>query len=1200
MLSMTLRFSEEGPTFPTELVRALSEGDVVFLCGAGVSAPQLPGFAGLVDGCFEALGEEKTPAERVSYDERRFEETLGTLGRRLVDPEELTDVVCRALQAPADADLAHHRTVLRLSRDRDGRASVVTTNFDTLIERALQPSDAPGGVRAESFAGQALPQPGGARFGGVVHLHGRVEDEALGLERTELVVTSADYGDAYMRSGWASRFLFDLARCKTIVLIGYSAGDAPVRYFLNVLEADRGRFGDLRKVYALDAAAPGAEPDPRWTAVAVEPLAYVAPAAAGRPDHGALWRDLESLAELVERPRATRRAAAGAALRRNLADLTQLERERTLWLFESDESGGLWDIPSRLVEDPAWFDALHGGGLISADRAWVLAAWCARDFADEGRFRFAVAWCARLGGRLAAELRRRFVMDVCPPSALTTAWRVLTAPEAWHQVDVIEGPFVVTRALAGPEVLHEDLRRAVRLLTPVIKVSPRGVRTDAMSPPGYAVDLVRMHLTVPELGGGMLGGLSDALAAVTRVEAVTALATEALRAVLEEAVDVGLIVGDDDGTDFSVPSVEDHPQNEHRDGTVFLVTLLSRLLPTLAARDREAARCYAERWKALPGRTGRRLWLHALRFDVVFSADEAIDGVLRLGPREFWSGSREMPLVLRERAREAARPLLDDIERRIIAEAPAYYAGFERGSGEVDWREHAADRVVWFRLRMLEEAGALSSAGSLALREILERRAYLVRELEDRDFFGSYIFPVETVVGDASPIVEAGPDDRLHVARTIAVGPSFEQQQGWSAYCRSEPRAALETLGAGAFEVDDAGLWRDLLSTVAYLSEDRADERAALAVAVFEALAPAEDAFVTEIVAPLVDVYQIHPRSAERSLPGWWQRLFHCALTYESRNLPAGDRREEWSLTPSSRLTRAALIDVNRHVRIVEPVPQADLDSLESASTAGERGFHSLAALAYDAAFVLSVEGHGVAERLVEALAGDDADAHDLRFVLVTNPRTTPALSTVFRAQVLRGVAEFTTPTLRSRAVAAKILAPAIAAVREEWGRPDWGIDLADARRALREGSPALREGAAGCLADWCAGEADKAAYWRETVAPLLAAVWPRDKQLKAPGQCLHLVRLAVQAGDAFPRALATVRSHLTVAAGILHLVRASAIPEDWPRETLDLLWTTRERAPGTGYYNLAEILDRLRAADPTLEPDRRFQRLELLAPRFC
>lgn len=41
---VTLRFSNEGPAFPSQLVDALLSGDVVFLCGAGVSAPQLSGF----------------------------------------------------------------------------------------------------------------------------------------------------------------------------------------------------------------------------------------------------------------------------------------------------------------------------------------------------------------------------------------------------------------------------------------------------------------------------------------------------------------------------------------------------------------------------------------------------------------------------------------------------------------------------------------------------------------------------------------------------------------------------------------------------------------------------------------------------------------------------------------------------------------------------------------------------------------------------------------------------------------------------------------------------------------------------------------------------------------------------------------------------------------------------------------------------
>ncbi len=1199
MRSMTLRFSDEGPAFPTELVRALLEGDVVLLCGAGISAPQLPGFAGLVNGCFEALGEEKTPAEQTSFDDKRFEETLGTLGRRLVDPEALTEAVCQALQVPADVDLAHHRTVLRLSRDRDGRVLVVTTNFDTLVERALQPSDLSRGVRGVSYAGQALPQPGGARFSGVVHLHGRVEDDVLGLDRTELVVTSADYGDAYMRSGWASRFLFDLARCKTIVLVGYSAGDAPVRYFLNVLEADRERFSDLKAVYALDAASPGVEPDPRWSAVAVEPLPYVAPvnAATGYPDHGALWRDLESLADFVERPRTTRRAMAEGALRRKLDQLTPLERERTLWLFESDESGGLWDIPAMFVEDPAWFDALHEAGLVTADRTWMLAAWCARDFTDEGRFRFAVAWCARLGGRLAAELRRHLFQDVRPPSPLITAWRALTAPEVWLKVDFVDGPYAVTRALAGAEILHEDLRRAVRLLTPFVKVSSRLVRAATTSAPRHAVDLAPMHLTVRE-SGGVLDELREALAAVARVEALTALATDALRTVVEEAMDVGLIVDDDDATDFSVPAVEDHPQNEHRDGTVFLVTLLSRLLPALAASDREGARRYAEMWRTFPGRTGRRLWLYALRLDAVFSADEAIEGVLQLGQRDFWTGSREMPLVLLGRARDAARPLLDDLERRITAEAPAYFAGFERGSGDVDWRDHAADRAVWFRLRMLADARALSPAGSLSLQAILSRRSYLVRDLEDRDFFSSYLFPVKSVVGDASPIAQAETDDRLHVARTASISPSFEQQQGWSVYCRSEPRAALDTLRGGAFDEKDVGLWRTFLSAAAYLPDESSEERAALAAAIFEALAPAGDTFVAAIVVPLVDVYWVHP-GRPKNLEGWWRRLFGCALTHEGESASLADRRRDWLLTPSGRLTQAAMIDVDRLRQAGEAVPQAKLEELDMAAAAGERGFNALAALAHNAAFMLSIEGHEAARLLDAALAHDDVDALDLRSVLVTSPTTTPALSTAFRAHMLRGVVEFSVPAVLSRAVAAKILTPAIYELRKDADRPEWGIDVSDTRRALRNGSSALREGAAGCLADWCAGEQDKAAYWRETVAPLLAAVWPRDKRLKAPGQCLHFVRLVVQAGDAFPEALASVRPHLTVSANILNFIDTSPVPDEWPREALDLLWTTREEVPGTSYFQLEGILDRLRAADPTIEPDRRFQWLELRAPRF-
>ena len=205
----------------------------------------------------------------------RYEEALGSLSRRIVDPRELTKVVSQAVQAPDGVNLSNHRTILRLSRDLENRPTIVTTNFDTLFERAVIEAGFTDKVANLSFAGQELPAPGSLDFSGIIHIHGRIADEQIDLSSTPLIFTSADYGDAYMRSGWASRFFFDLVRCKTLVLVGYRAGDAPVRYLLNVLEADRNRFPDLRSVYAFDGINSDAtEADARWDSLAVFPISY--------------------------------------------------------------------------------------------------------------------------------------------------------------------------------------------------------------------------------------------------------------------------------------------------------------------------------------------------------------------------------------------------------------------------------------------------------------------------------------------------------------------------------------------------------------------------------------------------------------------------------------------------------------------------------------------------------------------------------------------------------------------------------------------------------------------------------------------------------------------------------------------------------------------------------------------------------------
>ncbi|WP_281033075.1 SIR2 family protein [Rhizobium ruizarguesonis] len=82
------------------------------------------------------------------------------------------------------------------------KPAVVTTNLDTFFERSLMQSYSPEFATAESAAGQDIPAPESSRFHGIVHLHGRLSDPQLGLSQTELVLTSAQYGEAYLRAGW--------------------------------------------------------------------------------------------------------------------------------------------------------------------------------------------------------------------------------------------------------------------------------------------------------------------------------------------------------------------------------------------------------------------------------------------------------------------------------------------------------------------------------------------------------------------------------------------------------------------------------------------------------------------------------------------------------------------------------------------------------------------------------------------------------------------------------------------------------------------------------------------------------------------------------------------------------------------------------------------------------------------------------------
>ena len=293
-----MRFHTDGPSIPDILLERRDAGRVVFLCGAGVSLPSgMPTFVGLTRHVIEFFDPPADSDIMSAFRPWLCGQSAGNVPLDQIfnllhleyGKDEVNAIVTERLSASVAAANSgrEHSLIKRISSTQSGVPQIVTTNFDQLFE---------AGAR-EGLAVHVPPAFPDLNFGseieGITYLHGRLVESAS--RSHQYVLSSADFGRAYLSEGWATNFIRHLLERYTVVLVGYKAEDPPIKYLLQGLNHD-GQY-DRSKLFAFDRGLPE-EIEAKWRDRGVTAIAY--------SDHSDLWKSFEAWADRADDPRKCR------------------------------------------------------------------------------------------------------------------------------------------------------------------------------------------------------------------------------------------------------------------------------------------------------------------------------------------------------------------------------------------------------------------------------------------------------------------------------------------------------------------------------------------------------------------------------------------------------------------------------------------------------------------------------------------------------------------------------------------------------------------------------------------------------------------------------------------------------------------------------------------------------------------------------
>ena len=239
-----------------------------------------------------------------------------------------------------------------------------------------------------STAAPALPL--GDTFRGIVHVHGSVTGDP-----SDLVVTDADFGRAYLTRGYARRFLLDCFREHAVLFIGYSHDDRIMQYLARGLPpavpGSPSRF----------ALAPDSERN-KWRLLGIQLLPYD-PDVNPSERHAALRETLEKWGDITQRDYTAHEREIGAIASRG----PDVDRESQDYLRRQVRDPVNVAFFCKAAQDPAWlrwledeplFRGLFAPQAVRSDVSRALCQWFAKHGVQAPLE--AQATVARMGGIL--------------------------------------------------------------------------------------------------------------------------------------------------------------------------------------------------------------------------------------------------------------------------------------------------------------------------------------------------------------------------------------------------------------------------------------------------------------------------------------------------------------------------------------------------------------------------------------------------------------------------------------------------------------------------------------------------------------------------------------------------------------------------------------------------------------------------------